>query len=189
MTYYLDVDAITGARSIAEKLLSHALPQRWTHVQAVAKKAERVSAVLGVEDRAILVAAAWLHDVGYAPDLVSSGLHALDGALWLRRVEVDDRVVALVAHHSCATFEAQERGLAGELIANFSDEESPVRDLLWYVDMTTGPDGRDMDVRERLDEVRKRYGPEHVVTRFWARAEPTLLAAVERSELLLARTT
>ncbi|TDC28807.1 HD domain-containing protein [Micromonospora sp. 15K316] len=181
------MDSVAEARSIAERLLSHKLPQRWTHVQAVAEKAERASAVLDVKDRSTLVAAAWLHDVGYAPDLVSTGLHALDGAQWLRREKFDDRVVALVAYHSCATFEAQERNLAEELGANFSEEESSVRDLLWYVDMTTGPDGQDMNVRDRLDEVRKRYGPGHVVTRFWARAEPTLLAAVKRAEALLAR--
>ena len=28
--------------------------------------------------------AAWLHDVGYAPSLVETGLHALDGARFLR---------------------------------------------------------------------------------------------------------
>ena len=32
-----------------------------------------------------LVAAAWLHDIGYAPELVETGFHPLDGARYLRR--------------------------------------------------------------------------------------------------------
>ena len=58
-------------------------------------------------------------------------------------------------------------------------------DALWFADMTTGPDGQDMEVGARLAEVRKRYGPDHLVTRFWARAEPTLMEAVQRTEELL----
>jgi sirohydrochlorin ferrochelatase len=48
--------------------------------------------------------------------------------------------------------------------------------------MTTGPDGQDLTVTERLAEIRERYGPDHIVTRFWRRAEPTLRRAVARAE-------
>jgi hypothetical protein len=37
-----------------------------------------------VDDRPALLAAAYVHDIGYAPELVRTGLHALDGGLWLR---------------------------------------------------------------------------------------------------------
>ncbi|WP_229405311.1 hypothetical protein [Micromonospora sp. NBRC 110038] len=73
-----------------------------------------------------------------------------------------------------------------DLMTAFADEESAVKDALWYCDMTTGPDGRDLSVSERLAEVRSRYGPDHLVTRFWVRAEPAILAAVERTEERLA---
>lgn len=63
---------------------------------------------------------------------------------------IDERVVALVAYHSCAIFEAQERGLEEDLCTEFSDETSPLRDALWFADMTTGPDGQDLGVVERL---------------------------------------
>jgi hypothetical protein len=72
------------------------------------------------------------------------------------------------------------------LTAEFPQEQSPTADALWFVDMTTGPDGRDLQVLDRLAEVRERYGPDHLVTRFWARAEPSLLEAVRRTEALLA---
>ncbi|MEU4223899.1 hypothetical protein AB0F17_06375 [Nonomuraea sp. NPDC026600] len=44
-----------------------------------------------------------LHDLGYAPDLVETGFHPLDGASYLRdAVKADDTLYRLVAHHSCA---------------------------------------------------------------------------------------
>lgn len=173
---------MTTAKNTAERLLAQQLPRRWRHVKSVAAKATRVAETLPTPERPVLVAAAWLHDIGYSPGLKDSGMHALDGARWLRANGYDPRVTSLVAHHSCALYEAEERGLAETLRGEFPPEETPTSDALWYSDMTTGPDGQDLTVDERLTEVRQRYGPDHIVTRFWARAEPALLAAVARVE-------
>jgi HD domain-containing protein len=162
-------------------LFADSLPRRWSHVCAAAAAARRLAAGIRLGDDAdVLVAAVWLHDVGYAPGAAETGFHPLDGARWLRTNGFGDRLAGLVAYHSCAIFEAAERGLAANLRAEFIDEGSLVRDALWYVDMTTGPDGRAMTVTERLAEVRQRYGPEHVVTRAWRHAEPVLRSAVRR---------
>ena len=173
------------ARDTAERLLAAALPRRWNHVRAVAAKAEQVARVLPPDDRDALVTAAWLHDVGYAPSVARTGFHPLDGARWLRSCSFDERIVRLVANHSCALWEAEERGLAAELRAEFPAEVSAMTDALWYADMTTGPDGQDFDVRERLAEIHSRYGPDDPVTRFWSRAEPVIIAAVRRTEARL----
>ncbi|MEU7875157.1 HD domain-containing protein [Dactylosporangium sp. NPDC049140] len=173
---------VERARGIAAVCLAEALPRRWTHVQAVGAKAERVAASFSEPDGAVLAAAAWLHDVGYAPALAATGFHPLDGARWLRSEGFDDRVAALVAHHSCALVEADERGLGDVLGAEFAREQSPVADALWYCDMTTGPDGQDLDVVERLAEITSRYGPDHIVTRFIERAGGEITAAVRRAE-------
>ncbi|MEU4339570.1 HD domain-containing protein [Micromonospora lupini] len=167
------------AASLAERHLSGALWRRWSHVRAVAAKASSISWVVG-DDADTLVAAAWLHDVGYAPEVVDTGFHSLDGARWLARSGATPRLAALVAHHSCASYEAEIRGLGDVLAAEFPREESATSDALWFSDMTTGPDGQDLSVEARLAEIRERYGPEHLVTRFWRSAEPTLLAAVQR---------
>lgn len=58
------------AESTARNNLERALPRRWTHVQAVAALARQVSLDLD-EDADTLVSAAWLHDVGYAPNVAS----------------------------------------------------------------------------------------------------------------------
>ncbi|MFC6022660.1 HD domain-containing protein [Plantactinospora solaniradicis] len=177
-----DVDA---ARALAQQQLEVVLPRRWRHVQAVAAKAEQAAGAVSPLDRELLVAAAWLHDVGYSPELVDTGFHSLDGARWLRRQDVDERLSALVAHHSCAWLEAEERGLGQALGEEFEREESPVTDALCYADMTTGPDGQSFEVLERLAEIRSRYGSGHLVTRFITRAEPEIVAAVGRTEARL----
>jgi len=175
-------ELVDWASETAEQVLAESLPRRWRHVQGVAAKATTVIQVVPADDKALLVAAAWLHDIGYASGIADTGLHALDGARWLRRQGQSPRLAALVAHHSCALFEAEERGLADVLAREFEQEQSLTADALWYADMTTDPDGRPIEVGARLAEISARYGPDHLVTRFWVRAEPTLLQAIDRVE-------
>ena len=111
----------------------------------------------------MLIAAAYLHDVGYAPELVVQDFHPLDGALWLRAQGLE-RLAGLVAHHTGARFEAAAHGLA-EGIAAFHDERSAVSDALAYSDLTTGPAGERVTVTERLGEIERRYGSTSLVVR------------------------
>ena len=100
------------AEHLAGALLQEPLPRRWAHVQGVAARAHGLAAVLGA-DADLLEAAAWLHDIGCAPRLATTGLHQLDGARYLRGAQHADAMLCrLVAHHSCAIIEAGERGLA-----------------------------------------------------------------------------
>ncbi len=153
--------------------------RRWLHVQAVAAKAERIATALG-PDGPLLVAAAWLHDIGYSPALADSGFHPLDAADFLRSAGLEGPLDALVAHHTGATYEAAERGLSREL-ARYRDEVGAVRDALWACDLTTGPDGEPVTLAQRLSEITARYGPDHLVTRAITKAESELEAAVERT--------
>ena len=173
------------ARDVAQRLLAEALPRRWAHVQGVGGKAEHVAASLALKGET-LVAAAWLHDVGYAPDVVDTGFHPLDGARYLAVLGIPERVVNLVARHSYAILEAALRGVAPWLTA-FPDEGGVLRDALWYCDLTTSPDGKSVSVEERITEIKARYGPGDIVTRFITEGEPELLAAVERTERRLAK--
>jgi hypothetical protein len=156
------------------------LGDRWSHVQAVAAQARRVSAVVAPEDRPYLVAAAWLHDVGYAPPLNRLGFHPVDGARYARQ-QGQERLASLVAYHSGAWFEAEERGLVEELAA-FPVEDGPVMNALTFVDMTTGPAGQPMTLEERIGEIRHRYPPEDPVHRAIVRARPLLQAAIDRTQ-------
>lgn len=179
-----DVTSAFEAEDLAEAMLAASLPRRWRHVRAVARRARWVAKQLSLSED--LVAAAWLHDIGYAPQLVLTGFHPLDGARYLRREGVDATVVSLVAYHSCAQIEADVRGLSAELTAEFSPAESLLTDALLYCDMTTGPDGDSVRPADRLVEIRGRYGPDHEVTRFVELAASEILTTAGRVEEMLA---
>ncbi|GAA1070187.1 HDIG domain-containing protein [Kitasatospora nipponensis] len=169
------------AYELAESLLSTELPRRWAHSQGVAGRARELSLILGPEAE-LLESAAVLHDIGYSPRLTSTGFHPLDGARFLRNEQVDERVIRLVAHHSCALLEAEERGLRQELEAEFPLEEPHLVDALIYCDMTTTPDGTSTTTPARVAEMVGRYGPDSIVGRFIRRAEPEIEAAAHRVE-------
>jgi hypothetical protein len=154
------------------------------HVQGVAERARDAAPLLGPDDQDVLQSAALLHDIGYSPEIAHTGFHPLDGARYLRDLGTDRRLCALVAHHSFAYREAELRGLAAEL-TEWVDEQTPLRDALWWADMTTSPDGKPVGFDERIKEAQDRYGPQDVVTFFLRQAEPELRGAVERTEARL----
>jgi hypothetical protein len=155
----------------AERLLAP-LGDRWTHVRGVARQASQVSVVLLPGERDVLIAAAWLHDLGYAPSLADTGLHALDGARHLRTLG-QERLAGLVAYHSGSRHEAELRGLTADLAA-FEDEASDTSIALTYCDMTIDAAGAVVTFAERLADVERRYGPDHLVPRALRRAKPEI---------------
>jgi hypothetical protein len=118
--------------------------------------------------------------------VIDTGFHPLDGARYLAGLGAPERAVNLVARHSYAILEAELRGV-GRRLAVFPDEGGVLRDALWYCDLTTSPDGESVGARERIAEIKERYGPGDIVTRFIAEGTSELLAAVERTEYRLAR--
>lgn len=176
------------AEPLARALLLEALPRRWAHVQGVAARARSLASVLGA-DADLLEAAAWLHDIGYAPGLAVTGLHALDGARYLRDVQHADAMLCrLVAHHSCAIIEAGERGLADVLTLEFEPAPYTLSSVLTCCDMTTSPDGEPVPAGTRLAEIQHRYGPGHLASRSIQRATAMILRAVQETHDRAART-
>jgi hypothetical protein len=170
---------IGWAERRAQELLA-GLPRRLTHVEAVARRA--ASAATIADDAELLVCAAWLHDIGYSEAIGKSGFHPVDGASYLRDVGASERLCGLVAHHSAARIEARRRGIE----IDWPDEQSALRDALWWADMTTTPDGGVTPVQQRIEEVQQRYGSAHVVANSVAEASPELLAAAARTEQRIA---
>jgi len=167
---------IEEARELARSCLQPVAGTRWQHVQAVGRLAEGLLPAIG--DR--VVVAAWLHDIGYGPAQVDTGMHAVDGARYLQRLDVDPAVVSLVAHHSGAWSEAAERGLGAEL-AEFAPPEAVELDALTLVDFTTGPAGQRLPVSARLDEILGRYEAGHPVHRSVSAVRDELVASVARA--------
>lgn len=173
-------DLLQESVDLADRLM-RPLGRRWAHVQAVARSAEQLAKAVPADDRPILVAAAWLHDVGYAPDLAETGFHPLDGARYLRERGFPDRIVNLVAHHSGARYEAAERGLVDDL-AEFELEDSAVMDALVTADLTTGPDGQSLSYRDRIADILRRYPPADPAHRAWLKAADPLEVCVVRTQ-------
>ncbi|MGH2753110.1 MAG: HD domain-containing protein [Actinomycetota bacterium] len=155
-------------------------PQRLRHSEAVAGQAKSVARVIDPAQGRLLVSAAYLHDIGYAASLDVTHFHPLDGARYLASVGLLP-VARLVANHSGATVEAGLRGLADQL-AEFDQEPSAALDALTFCDLTLDSAGEPISVDERLKEVRRFYGPRHVVVKALDVAEEELRGAVARTE-------
>ncbi|WP_338022729.1 HD domain-containing protein [Allosalinactinospora lopnorensis] len=173
---------VLWAWDLARSLLEEPLPRRWAHTQGVAEQAESLKDVLDA-DADLVVASAWLHDIGYAPNLAETGFHPLDGARYLRSVEqADEHLCSLVAHHSGAVVEADERGMFDDLTGEFVLPRVDLLDVLTYCDMTTGPDGSHLSAERRISEILDRYGPDDLVHRAITRLKPDLLGTVRSVE-------
>ncbi|NNN09325.1 MAG: HD domain-containing protein [Acidimicrobiaceae bacterium] len=161
-------------------------PRRLAHSRAVATIASELADVLldDPDDRSVLVTAAWLHDIGYAPALATTGAHHLDGALHLEELG-EHRLACLVAHHGSGAAETALRGFSDEF-AQFPRELSLVADILTFCDLSCGPDGTRLSLDERLREIRARYGDDHVVVRGLEADDDVIRGAFRRVELRLA---
>src|ERR1017187_2472714 len=96
------------AEDTARPILETPLPRRWAHTLGVAAQARSLAPILG-RDAGLLTAAAFLHDIGYAPALTDTGFHPLDGAPYPSDpARASGMLCRLVAHHSCALVEAAE---------------------------------------------------------------------------------
>jgi putative nucleotidyltransferase with HDIG domain len=173
------------ARDLAQRLLA-SLPQRWRHTIGVARRAESVAGAVGSgSEGEVLLAAAWLHDIGYSTALRDTRFHPIDGARHLAAAGWPSRIVGLVAHHSAALCVARVQGLTAEITA-FPCDESLVADALTYADQTIGPDGRVVGVEQRLADMLRRHGPNSPNAAAHDQRAPLLLAAVHRIEQRLA---
>ena len=172
-----DTDLIKWAAERTQQLISP-LGNRWLHIQGVAERARTISHVFDENDQTYLIAAAYLHDIGYAPELRKTGFHPLDGAYYLLSHH-QERLASLVAYHSEAQCEANLRGLAKEL-EKVPREYSALADALTYCDMTTSPTGREITFEERIDDILSRYDETHLVAKAIREAVPSLALAIER---------
>ncbi len=174
----VDADLIEWAASCAESLLASS-GNRWLHVQGVVEKVRWVSEMFDTENRTCLIAAAYMHDIGYASSLKKTGFHPLDGAYYLRSSGYD-RLASLVAYHSGAYFKAQLRGYE-KALSEFTYEHSAVADALTYCDMTTNAVGVPTLLGERISDIFCRYGETDIVAQALRRSLPSISLAVERT--------
>lgn len=174
------IEAMDTAGLYADLLDELPEPRR-THSVAVGLKVAEHATRLAPALRADAIAAAFLHDIGYAPRFAATGFHPLDGASALSALGFPSGVCHLVATHSGAELEASERGIPATKFAAFvSPGMEPARDLLMWADLTTSPAGETVTIRDRLDEILSRYDAQDPVHRHVTRNRDQLVAAAER---------
>ena len=147
-----DASLVTRARAVAADVLRDdaALLQHSARSAAqAAELARRIPHSRGSE----VVAAAWLHDIGYAPQLQRTGFHPLDGALFLMTGDWPERVIRLVAHHSLASLEAPFYGV-GHHLGVIEAVTGPDADILVSADLDGGSGEPAPTVDERLARMR-----------------------------------
>ncbi len=151
---------VAEARGLASHLLNEDLG-RLAHSTAVAARAQSLAAAVASDQTPLLVAAAWLHDIGYAPGLKQTSFHPVDGARYLSAHGWPASICNLVAHHSGSRFVAEVLHLSAEL-APFTFAENALTDALTVADQTVGPDGHLMTVDQRIADMLNRHGANSV---------------------------
>ena len=177
-----NLSVIDWAAKQAEEFLSP-LGNRWLHTQGVVERAREVGSIFNEKDRSLLIAAAFLHDIGYAPSLKITGFHPIDGAYYLL-AQHQERLASLIAYHFEAHFEARLRGLVAEL-NTIPREDSLLADALSYCDVRTGPTGQHLSFEERLADIFQRYDENDIIYLATCQAIPSLTRLVEHVQGVL----
>jgi hypothetical protein len=152
---------VRDAQTVAQSLLADD-QGRLEHVRGAGLVAGMAAGALRVDQPEMVVAAAWLHDIGYAPAIARTGFHPLDGALFLARQGWPDQVVLLVAHHSHAAFLAPYYGVQHHM-ALLEHVRGLADDIITFSDLRAGPNGWGADPRDRVEDKRRRHANSTVV--------------------------
>jgi hypothetical protein len=160
---------------------------RLDHSAGVARQAERVQHLLPPPWRSALVAAAWMHDVGYNETLAEVGFHPLDGARWLRDQGRLSEICCLVAWHTRSGLEAQLRGLRGELEAEFPPPPEVAQAAMAWADLTSSPAGECCTFDDRLADILRRYPADSFVHEATVGSREALAQWVSGVEAALSR--
>ena len=184
----LQTPQIVAAAADLTRHILDSLPDRLAHSRGVARRAQFLTLSVEPHQARLLVAAAWLHDIGYAAGLRETGFHPLDGARHLRAIRWPPAICNLVAHHSGARFVARVLELDRELDA-YPFSQDAVSDALTVADQTTGMHGEAMTIEDRMHDMLQRHGPSDMLQRHGPdsanarahpRREPYLRAAAGR---------
>ena len=141
----------------ARQLISIMLTgDRLQHSLTTGRQASRLTTALAdPTDRATVITAALLHDIGHSPLAATTGWHPLDGARWLSRQGWPLPICRLVMWHTASWHEGRLRGLYDTAAREFGPPHRA--DPLAAADLSTGPAGQPTTINRRLVDIRHRY--------------------------------
>ena len=147
-----EAPVVSRARTLAADILS-VDPALHEHTSRTARRAAELAQRIPGNRATDAVAAAWLHDIGYAPRLRRTGFHPLDGALFLMAEEWPERIVRLVAHHCLAALEAPFYGV-GHHLGVIEVVTGIDADILVSADLSAGAGNPVPTAQARLEAMR-----------------------------------
>lgn len=168
------------ATDLAGSVMRTDMPARWTHALGALRLARTLEPVVGA-DVEVLAAAAVCHDLGYHPSLHRTGYPPLDLWAHLRQLGAPDRLANLCAHTIASRVEGDLRG-HGVAYDPIPDEQTAVRDALWYCCLTVGTDGSRVRYSDRMSQARVRFADDPIVSQWMIDADEALVGATLRTE-------
>jgi len=152
-----------------EKLVKKILkfyPKRLKHTFGVREIAENLfSSIFSPDQQRKLITATLFHDIGYSEDLIITGFHPLDGAIFLAHHGFDDDILRAILNHTGAIGEANYHGIAKTVYEKLPlHKTSDIDDALTFCDLRTSPVGEPVTPDERYKEIIERYGKFHYVS-------------------------
>ena len=180
-------NTVCGARQVLDHFLKD-LPDRHAHSLRVYQNVGMFMDTITMhpDKKKSILLAALLHDIGYSPDLRSSGFHPFDGYIYLHENGWDFEVTSLVLGHS----------FARELSATQSPElyhiyyqkekflDTELLTILSLADFTAGPTGNLVTLSDRVNDIVNRYGEESPISKHALLAKRSLRNINITSELL-----
>lgn len=148
----MDSATIDRARARAAELFVES-PDLFEHSARTAQVATDLALRIPRSRATDVVAAAWLHDIGYATSAQRTGFHPLDGALFLMADHWPERIVRLVAHHSLAALEAPFYGV-GHHLSVIEVVSGVDADILTTADLLAGPGSPPPSADARIQALR-----------------------------------
>lgn len=147
---------------------------RLNHIKMVVSNIKELSNLCDLSSKSydILLASAYLHDIGYLNTLNKFNFHAYDGYVYLLNKGFDISVCNLVLHHTYSelldviTSDTKKEVLdcyRSNKLVNLSSEEMYLFKLLSLADMTSDGKGNKVTIAERIEDIRFRYGKDSIV--------------------------
>jgi hypothetical protein len=158
------------------------LEERSTHTMAVVNKCTKLRTGLSPEQAIILDVAACYHDIGYF--LGSTVHHNISGYRLVKELGFPTIVAELVYAHSFGDMSLEMQNLPYDDMREIREQDSPLfqalLDRLNYADATCGPEGQNMTLQERVDDIAKRYGTDSMAHKFAQTIFPILVDIEKR---------
>lgn len=144
---------------------------RFKHIIGVVDEMKLLLQHFDLDDktRNELINIAFLHDIGYSEQVIKTGFHPLDGALFCKELGCTQEVITAVMFHSGAYKDVKMNfpDIMGCYINQnykINDKSKIYIELITYCDLQRSPLGFKVSLEERLNDIYRRYGEDHNVS-------------------------